>query len=251
MNSYNPYDAWPVSFSGLKQFSKSPAHFVHYKQSEYTSSPAMRRGTLVHRMVLEPHEMAKVQVIDASTRSTKAFKQAEEQHGEWAVLQKELDEAQAIADAVLQHKTAARLLERAEYKEQHLTWDCEGLRMHGYPDAYGNGVLLDLKVTNPEPNKFLRTVLDAQYHMQLALYSLALPEPVELYWLCVDPNAPHTVCVYAPTPAMVAAGVKAARLEAKMFLNWCKTYTAGAPLLGYDYYDQGDAVTLDLPAWHK
>lgn len=256
MQKINPIDAQPISFSGLKQFAKSPAHFVHYKTSEYTSSPAMRRGSLVHRMILEPETMGSLITIDASTRSTKAFKEAESIHGEAAVLQKEMDEAAAIAEAVRNHKTASELLERASTKEEHLHWECEGLKMHGFPDAYGNGVLLDLKVTNPEPSKFQRMVMDAQYHMQLALYGMAIAgenfaNELELYWIAVDPNQPHTVCVYQASDAMVLDGVNTARLEARMFLNWCNTYCEDAPLLGFDHYDQGAAVTLDLPKWHK
>lgn len=251
MPDFHPNDSMPVSFSGLKQFAKSPAHFVHYKTSPFTSSLAMRRGTLVHRMVLEPDDISKMHVIDASTRSTKAFKEAERAHGEWACLQKEIDDAQAIADAVRSHKTASALLDKALNKEKHLKWTCEGLPMHGFPDAYGNGILLDLKVTNPHPSKFQRTVIDFQYHMQLALYAMAIDEPCELFWICVDPSAPHTVAVFEPSKEMIQDGVNAARLEARMFLNWCKSFNSNAPLLGFDHYDNGAPMTLHLPTWHK
>lgn len=251
MADFHPNDSLPISFSGLKQFAKSPAHFVHYKSAPYSSSPAMRRGTLVHRILLEPQDIERMHVVDASTRTTKAFKEAHAEHGEWACLAKELEEATAIANAVKNHETASDLLQKAIHKEEHLKWTCDGLPMHGYPDAYGNGILLDVKVTNPDPSKFLRMVLDAQYHMQLALYAMAIEEPCELFWICVDPNAPHTVAVYQPSPEMVDVGVKAARLEARMFLNWCKSFKSNAPLLGFDYYDNGAPMTLHLPSWHK
>jgi len=248
---FEPQQALPISFSGLKQFAKSPAHFVHYKTAPFTTSPAMRRGTLVHRILLQPEDMKQMQVIDSSTRSTKAFKEAEAVHGEWACLQKEVDEAEAIAAAVQSHETASNLLQRANHKEQHLHWQCEGLPMHGFPDAYGNGVLLDLKVSNPEPGKFQRMVMDQAYHMQLALYSMAIEEPVQQFWVVVDPNPPHTVCVFEPSRSMQEDGVNMARLESRMFLNWMQTHKPGAPFLGFDHYDQGAPMTLELPSWHR
>ena len=248
---FDPKTALPISFSGLKQFAKSPAHFVHYKTKEWTTTAAMRRGTLVHRMLLQPEEMQNMHVVEANTRSAKAFKEAHEAHGEWACLGKELREAEDIAAAVRRHETAMKLLTAAEHKEQHLHWQCEGLDMHGFADAYGNGILLDLKVTNPDPAKFQRVVLDQAYHMQLALYSMAIDNPVKMYWVAVDPNPPHTVCVFEPSQKMAEDGVNMARLESRMFLHWIETHKPGASVLGFDHYDQGAPLTVELPSWHR
>lgn len=248
---FDPKTSLPISFSGLKQFAKSPAHFVHYKTKEWTTTAAMRRGTLVHRMLLQPEEMSNMYVVEANTRSTKAFKEAHEAHGEWACLGKEMREAEDIAAAVRRHETAMKLLTAAEHKEQHLTWQCEGLDMHGFPDAHGNGILLDLKVTNPDPAKFQRMIIDQAYHMQLALYSMALEHPVKMYWVAVDPNPPHTVCVFEPSQKMAEDGVNMARLESRMFLHWMQTHKPGASVLGFDHYDQGAPLIVELPSWHR
>jgi hypothetical protein len=49
----------PLSFSSMKEFSKSPAHFLHYKNKTRTpSTPAQAFGKLVHTMLLEPSEVA-------------------------------------------------------------------------------------------------------------------------------------------------------------------------------------------------
>ena len=248
---FDPKTALPISFSGLKQFAKSPAHFVHYKTKEWTTTAAMRRGTLVHRMLLQPEEMQNMHVVEANTRSAKAFKEAHEAHGEWACLGKELREAEDIAAAVRRHETAMKLLTAAEHKEQHLHWQCEGLDMHGFADAYGNGILLDLKVTNPDPAKFQRVIIDQAYHMQLALYSMAIDYPVKMYWVAVDPTPPHTVCVFEPSQKMAEDGVNMARLESRMFLHWIETHKPGASVLGFDHYDQGAPLNVELPSWHR
>lgn len=248
---FEPKEALPLSFSGLKQFAKSPAHFVHYKTAPYSSSAAMRRGTLVHRMILEPEKMHRMHIIDASTRANKAFKEAESEHGEYACLQKEFDEAEAIAAAVKRHSYANNTIWLADQREKHMHWECEGLQFHGFPDAYGNGVLLDLKVTNPEPKKFQRMVMDQAYHMQLAMYRMAMKQPVECFWVVVDPSPPYTCAVYKPSNDMLEDGVKMARLEARMYLHWMENWDNRAKVLGFDHYDQGQPMTLELPSWHR
>ena len=45
----------PLSFSSLKSFKKSPREFLAYKKRAIKETPAMRMGTLVHLLVLEPH----------------------------------------------------------------------------------------------------------------------------------------------------------------------------------------------------
>lgn len=46
-----------LSFSSLKQFAKSPEHFIRYKLREFKPSPAMKFGSLVHCVILEPDKV--------------------------------------------------------------------------------------------------------------------------------------------------------------------------------------------------
>ena len=52
------YNDITLSFSSLKQFSRSPAHFAHYKKREFKQSTAMRRGWLTHLLTLEPEKLS-------------------------------------------------------------------------------------------------------------------------------------------------------------------------------------------------
>ena len=74
-----------LSFSSLKQFSKSPAHWVMYKKREFKQSSAMRRGWLTHLLTLEPEKQIGLQVLNCKTRATKAYKEAVEEYGEQKV----------------------------------------------------------------------------------------------------------------------------------------------------------------------
>ena len=73
-------DTIKLSFSALKAFAKSPAHFSYYKKRAFKGSAAMRRGKLTHELVLEPEK--ETLVIDVATRANKQFKEAVEQYGE-------------------------------------------------------------------------------------------------------------------------------------------------------------------------
>ena len=248
----HPNEALPLSFSGLKAWARSPLHFWHYKTKPRTEgTPAMRRGTLVHLLTLEPERRDDLVRVDASTRAAKAYKEAVQEFGaERVYTGKELDEAQAIADAIYAHDTARELLSMAPNRERHTFWELDGLQMHGYPDAYGPKFVLDLKVTDPTPAKVQRAALDQLYNMQLGLYAHAL-DVRRAYIIAADPNPPHPVVVYKLSDAMLLDGVNRARVEARLWLSWADSYKPGDPLLSFDHYEHGDALELDLPTWHK
>ena len=183
-----------LSFSSLKAFGTSPAHFAHYKTRTFKTSAPMRRGKLTHTLTLEPHLRDTLKVIDCTTRAAKAYKEAAELYGEEEVYT------------------------RTEV-EKHLYWQLEGVEFHGFADVIGRDYIADLKVTDNEPRKLQRWVLDNLYHMQLALYSYAefnIHTAVKLYLITIDPNAPYGVVVYQ---------------------------------LSADFIDDG--IQLDLPSWYR
>ena len=46
-----------LSFSAIKQFAQSPAHFMAYKLGQRVETPAMKKGTMIHCAILEPEEL--------------------------------------------------------------------------------------------------------------------------------------------------------------------------------------------------
>jgi hypothetical protein len=109
-------DTIKLSFSALKAFARSPAHFAYYKKRKFKGSAPMRRGKLTHELVLEPDK--EVLVIDVATRANKQFKEAVEQYGEDGVFtRKEYNEAKNLAAAVMNHPLANKLINEATSKE--------------------------------------------------------------------------------------------------------------------------------------
>ena len=250
-----------LSFSSLKQFSKSPAHFVGYKKKIFKQSAPMRRGWLTHLLTLEPNEISSLIVLDVSTRANKQYKEAVALHpkGEQGVFTaKEVLEAQRLADAVSQHPLANKLIKEAVEVEKHLYWSMEGVEFHGFADVIGKDYIADLKVTDNEPRKMQRWVLDNMYQMQLAMYKEAVfkdqidkPAP-KCYLITVDPNMPNGVVVYELSREMVADGLKQAQLEVIMFKAWYSEWNGESTPKSYDYYERDDEpMILELPNWYK
>ena len=117
-------DKLTLSFSSLKQFGKSPAHFVGYKNRIFKQSAPMRRGWLTHLITLEPEKIQELRVLDVATRANKQYKEAVANHkdGENGVFTaREMLEAQNLALAVKEHPLASKLPIR-EQLSAHLWW---------------------------------------------------------------------------------------------------------------------------------
>ena len=266
-----------LSFSSLKQFGKSPAHFVGYKKRIFKQSAPMRRGWLTHLLTLEPNEISSLIVLDVSTRANKTYKEAVLMHpkGEEGVFTaKEVQEAQKLAEAVREHPLASKLLNEAVEVEKHLHWEMEGVKFHGFADVIGQDYVADLKVTDNEPKKIQRWVMDNLYHMQLALYKeaiwngnaymynhikeghdvkkQAIRKIPKCYLITVDPNSPHGVVVYELSREMMEDGLKQAQLEITMFKIWYKEWDGESTPRSYDFYErENEPMILELPNWYK
>ncbi len=246
-----------LSFSSLKQFGKSPAHFVGYKKRIFKQSAPMRRGWLTHLLTLEPDKLSELVVLDVATRANKAYKEAALSHpkgDEGVFTTREVQEAQKLADAVRAHPLAYKLISEAVELEKHLHWQMDGVNFHGFADVIGKDYVADLKITDNEPKKMQRWVMDNLYHMQLAMYKEAVfpGEHVPSYLISCDPNAPHGVVVYELSREMMREGINQARLEITMFKVWYADWDGESMPLSYDYYERKDEpMILELPNWYK
>ena len=140
-------DNLTLSFSSLKQFSRSPAHFAHYKKREFKQSAAMRRGWLTHLLVLEPEKILELHVLDVATRANKLYKEALTEHGADKVFTtREVLEAQNLVMSIKEHPLARKLIQEATSVEQHIKWSMDGVKFHGYADIIGRDFIADLKI---------------------------------------------------------------------------------------------------------
>ena len=135
----------------------------------------MQRGTAVHDIVLEGGHNT---VRGPETRRGNAWKEAVEEAGDKVVLpEKEYDEAEAIAQALIADPACAKQLTmEGALKEQSLFVTCPqtGLELRCRPDLYNPSdlVMSDVKTTtDASPAGFLREVYKWRYDVQGAFYS--------------------------------------------------------------------------------
>ena len=135
----------------------------------------MQRGTAVHDIVLEGGHNT---VRGPETRRGNAWKDAvAEAAGKVVLPEKEYDEAEAIAQALMADPACAKQLTmEGALKEQSLFVTCPqtGLELRCRPDLYNpsDNVMSDVKTTvDASPTGFLREVYKYRYDVQGAFYS--------------------------------------------------------------------------------
>jgi hypothetical protein len=219
----------PLSFSSMKEFSKSPAHFLHYKNKTRTpSTPAQAFGKLVHTMLLEPSEVtARYAVAPKVNRATTLGKQAWEKFtfenpNKEHVTADIMATAQETRDAVMRHEEAADLITGATHYELHVEGEIHGLDFHGYVDALDGeqGILTDLKTCQDHSaSAFSRTVAQNKYYLQAAIYE-ALTGHSTYHLIAVESAAPHCVGVYQLSEQYMDAGRYELESLCKSFREW-------------------------------
>jgi hypothetical protein len=221
----------PLSFSSLKAFAESPRAFVHYKEGARTTSPAMLKGTLIHRRILEPTEYIHTVEVWEGRRAGKdwtAFKEA--QVGKDVVTRAESDVIEGAYHAVQAHPLAKELIEGCTNFEEGVEWELDGVPFRGFIDGHSSHYALDLK-TMPDisPKAVERQVWSFKYFMQAALYRMALSgrglsgrggNTRSYYIIAVQASAPHNVAVYRLNHDYIKRGLNLARELVQQFKDW-------------------------------
>lgn len=259
----NEYRALPgVNWSTLKHILVSPRAYIHACNTTITPTPAMEFGTAVHLAVLEGEEFMRRQVVvpdeyltgSGGISTAKAAREWQAGLPADALL---LTPAQAMAIMMILsridgHRGATSWLKQAGVREQPVQWNDEdtGAVCKACPDAYGNGLLLDVKTWSPRgeftPDAFMREALSRRYLGQLGFYMKGLAHIgvsiARLGFLVVQSVAPHDVmCVELDVDA-----TDYALREADDALAALKEWQGNG---GMDEGVAPDIVTASLPAW--
>jgi len=241
---------YPLSFSSMKAFSQSPAHFLAYKQRKQHETPAMRFGTAVHMAVLEPHKFDDAYQVATARRGTKAHKEQQEAHPEAIFLTEgEMLDVISLRNAVREHKTARQLFEQCNAFEQEIRGNIMGHEFRGFADAVSPTFTVDLKTTQKgNPWDFRSDAYRQKYHVQGYIYtrllSQALGREVGEHWLVtVEKTSPYVVTCYRLSGSYLKRGADDLQKMLKDFEQW-----DGAPQ-GYDAESAFGFFDLDVPTW--
>lgn len=235
-----------ISLSALKQFARSPNHYIQYIHSKREPSTAMTLGSAIHCALLEPKELEKrYAFLPSINRRTKAGKEAYEQfqqmhEGKEILPQAEYERLLLVRDAVSRNPDASHLLQTALAFEQSRTEIIYGnTPWKGIADIVGPDWVADLKTAkDASPDAFQRTAHQLMYHEQAVAYR-RLFKVDKFYWIVAETEAPWNVSVYVQSEdAYKKAEYRITRLLTR-FEEW-----DGQP----EGYTRGIQV-LNLPHW--
>ena len=213
-------DASAVSNSYLSKLAKCPAN-AWVKQEE---TAALLFGRATHSYILEgPDAFFKEFAVFPKymDRRTKEGKQEylgfqEANRGKDVISEDDYDTITSMADSVIRHPFACKLLSQGR-SEQSVYWtDKEtGIYCKCRPDRIpdgDHGVIVDLKTTtDARPKQFLSSVLSYGYDRQAGMYIEGLNEvsnvKVDAFiFIVVEKTAPYMVATYTLSDTFLSYG---------------------------------------------
>lgn len=247
-----------LSASSIGALLRSPAHYQAERErwAVRTPSKAMRIGSAVHLLVLEPHlaptHLPVAPVVNKRTKAGRAEFDAWQEclHPDAIVLdQLERTCVERTAAAILAHPGIQRVGLLAGESEVSILWDQHGAPMKCRPDMVatrpsGGTWLVDIK-TSEDASVFDRDAAKWGYHRQAALYCMgaaAAGMTVEgMVFVVAEKSAPHGVRAVTLDSTSVLQGEREVMRAVELYR---KCTEAGE----WPCYDTG-LETLSIPTW--
>lgn len=249
-----------VSNSTLGYLKKSPAHMLHRLSTKSEPTPNMVLGSLTHCLILEPAQFdvmfAVAPELNKRTKVGKAtwdaFTLECEKLNKQVVTIEQHEQALAMANSVVKHDAAAKLLELLSEAELTALWNDKetGLECKARLDGLTtNEIIVDVKTTqDASPTEFARSIVKWGYHRQAAFYSagyeaVAGRKPVAFVFVVVESSAPYAVATYVLSEESLDIG-SAEISDLMQKFKECKDTKL------YNGYSN-QIETLELPAWYR
>lgn len=239
----------PLSYSSLKEFSKSPRHYISYLNKERKSTPAMEFGSLVHCLLLQPQEFAlNYAVMPNVDRRTKDGKAVYEEflassNGRTVISKDEYDNADALVSNAKENQLISDAVMGCKSFESEWRAEVGGLPIRGFFDGEADDYILEVKTTNDaEPRTLINDFYKKMYHIQAGLYNMVSEKPIK--YLVIETTAPYNSYLALATDKYVNAGKKRA-LDLIDGFKYCmenKDFHKG-----YEHYHGN--ISIDLPHW--
>jgi hypothetical protein len=244
-----------LSRSVLDKIRVSPLHLQHYLVHGDEDTPALVEGRVFHARV----EAAvtgnadalsdRVAIWTGDRRAGKAWEEFQRQHeGRDIVRADDMERIERMADAVLRHPVARRLLSGASIEAAAFWRDDTGVECKALIDVVQDLMIYDLKTTSDIGfDAFSSSAFRYGYHRQAAWYldgaAAASGRPFLGFGnIVVEKSAPFTVQVFHYADDAIARGRAENRANINLYAA-CKLANSW-PGPGGD-----EPTTLELPRW--
>ena len=248
----------PLSYSSLKEFSKSPKHYLHYvTQPRDEASPDMFMGSVVDCLLWTPEDFEKNYMIlpklDLRTKKGKEeyAKIMQESANKKLVKPEDYQLAKRMKEELHDNENVMAVLKQINNPQKKLTYVDEqtGLPLVGYLDGEGEKIIAELKTTKcAEPSAFSRDAYNYDYPLQCGLYTTGIPNK-QFYYILIEKDEPFGISVLKPSAEYIAYGQKKLRGLLNEF-EYCMKHNLFMKTYDYKYEDRGHDF-LELPRWVK
>tara|TARA_B100000459_G_C8590525_1_gene207526 strand:+ start:1319 stop:2062 length:744 start_codon:yes stop_codon:yes gene_type:complete len=219
-----------LSNSDIKTLRDNPKDF--HQTVEKTK--AMLEGSYFHTLMLEPEKLNQYEIVDASTRTTKVYKETVyESKEDILLLQSEVDNLNKCADAMKQNLTFFEDIYREgnEFEVANIG-NHMGLNWKGKADIVSENILIDLKTTS-SLSQFPKKARTFGYDSQAYIYQMLFDKPLHFY--VVDKQT-HNLGIYEPTEIFLASGQQKVA-EAVIVYNRFFSENANEDINQYIHYE--------------
>lgn len=237
----------PLSFSSMKEFSKSPRHYLDYITKPKTPpTDAMKLGSVVHCMLLRPEafndEFAVAPDINKRTNAGKE---------EWAAFtaqnadklvigNDDYEHARRIVDSVLTSNDIRNLIQNCYDFEQEWQMDVDDLPYRGFYDGISEEYILEVKtIKDANPKNVMFEFYKSKYHLQAALYAMSSGKDV--YYIVIETSEPYLSYAAPSTVQYIQKGADEIGTLNERF-KMCMNMNGFRG--GYNFFNE---IKIDLP----
>ena len=171
-----------LSSSSLKMVLSSPKTYKYVTKYGQSETQPLRDGKLFHTMILEPHKIDELTIVDVATKAGKAYKEAKAE-GLEVYTTNEIKAAERLADAILRNDEAVHYMSKAQFEIPEIAM-IDGIPFRAKADILKDNQIVDLKTTTGL-NEFRYSADKYSYDLQAYLYK-EMFNVNEFVFVCID-----------------------------------------------------------------
>lgn len=165
---------------------------------------AFMEGRYFHQLILEPEKAKDIKYVDASTRTTKIYKEfCEENNLPFCLLQKEVEDIQNLV-GIINGNIAffEELYKKGNQYEIPAIAEIQGMMWKGKADIVTDDSIIDLKTTS-DIDKFKWNAKKYNYDSQCYIYQMLFGKPLVFY---VIDKTTGVLGIFRPTEEFIKSG---------------------------------------------
>ncbi len=165
---------------------------------------AFMEGRYFHQLILEPEKAKDIKYVDASTRTTKIYKEfCEENNLPFCLLQKEVEDIQSLV-GIINGNIAffEELYKKGNQYEIPAIAEIQGMMWKGKADIVTDDSIIDLKTTS-DIDKFKWNAKKYNYDSQCYIYQMLFGKPLVFY---VIDKTTGVLGIFRPTEEFIKSG---------------------------------------------